>query len=446
MRLEVTPEQVVPNGTTLNWYINDGNITVVDDDLLYGGGFNYTDVTTEPGNYSLAAERIQIGTKLSTAERGIIGSILAVCILISIAGNVLVCAAVWTEEKLRKTGNSFIVSLAMADLGVSIIVMTFSVANEILGYWVFAPEFCDIWISFDVMFSTASILNLCAISCDRYLHIKKPFSYYRWITNKRAVSVIVIVWVLSACVSFLPIQLKLHQGFGGFGEAEEEEEETPEPVYVGDNSVYICTLDLNPVYAVMSSLISFFIPCIVMLAIYSQIFLAVRERVKNARKGRLGNVDSPDFSCHGNQNASDHKAAVTLGIIMGVFLLCWAPFFTLNVVSPLCKQCIVPPAVYSTLTWLGYFNSVLNPIIYSIFNRDFRLAFQRLLRFQYILRKFSKHTPMLLNNYSTVTTTTPTSMGKSNSDSSVGYMNGRRVNRPSDTTMSEFIIDRVTTC
>ena len=433
MRLEVTPEQVVPNGTAVNWYLQestdlgDGALYSVNSTLQYNG--NYTD-------------DVIIGTKLTTAERAILGTILALCILFSIVGNVLVCAAVATEEKLRKTGNSFIVSLAAADLGVSIIVMTFAVANEILGYWVFGVEFCSVWISFDVLFSTASILNLCAISCDRYLHIKKPFSYYRWITNKRAVTAIIIVWVLSALISFLPIQLKLHEGGGTVNK-----DDNPKPLYVGANKVYICTMDLNPVYAVTSSLISFFIPCFVMLAIYSQIFLAVRERVKNTRKGRLGNVDNADFSCHGNQQATDHKAAITLGIIMGVFLFCWAPFFTLNVVSPLCKQCVVPPAVFSTLTWLGYFNSVLNPIIYSIFNRDFRVAFQRLLRYHQIARHFRGESPRLLNNYSTVvsTATTPTSMNKSNSDSSVGYMNGKRVNRTSNSTM-EFIIDRVTTC
>ena len=75
---------------------------------------------------------------------------------------------------------------------------------------------------------------------------------------------------------------------------------------------------------------------------------------------------------------SDHNAAITLGIIMGVFLFCWAPFFTINIVSAFCPTCI-PPIVFSIFTWLGYFNSTLNPIIYSIFNQEFRAAFKRVL-------------------------------------------------------------------
>ena len=74
----------------------------------------------------------------------------------------------------------------------------------------------------------------------------------------------------------------------------------------------------------------------------------------------------------------EHKAAVTIGIIMGVFLLCWTPFFIVNVVAGFCKEC-VPPTTFQVLTWLGYSNSAFNPIIYTIFNKEFRKAFKRVL-------------------------------------------------------------------
>jgi len=81
---------------------------------------------------------------------------------------------------------------------------------------------------------------------------------------------------------------------------------------------------------------------------------------------------------------SDHKAAVTLGIIMGVFLICWVPFFCVNIVAAFCKTCI-PPIMFKCLTWLGYSNSAFNPIIYSIFNLEFREAFQKILTTQFSL-------------------------------------------------------------
>ena len=95
-----------------------------------------------------------------------LGLFLSVLIVVSIVGNILVCIAVATEKQLRKLSNLFLVSLAIADLLVAAFVMPFALLND-LGTWKFGETFCKIWISSDVMCSTASIINLCAISLDR---------------------------------------------------------------------------------------------------------------------------------------------------------------------------------------------------------------------------------------------------------------------------------------
>lgn len=77
-------------------------------------------------------------------------------------------------------------------------------------------------------------------------------------------------------------------------------------------------------------------------------------------------------------HVSDHKAAITVGVIMGVFLVCWVPFFCINIVAAFCKTCI-GGNTFKILSWLGYSNSAFNPIIYSIFNTEFRAAFKRIL-------------------------------------------------------------------
>ena len=60
----------------------------------------------------------------------------------------------------------------------------------------------------------------------------------------------------------------------------------------------------------------------------------------------------------------EKKAAKTLAIVTGAFIVCWLPFFVMAVVSPLCNDCI-NDHVFSFFLWLGYFNSTLNPIIYT---------------------------------------------------------------------------------
>lgn len=72
------------------------------------------------------------------------------------------------------------------------------------------------------------------------------------------------------------------------------------------------------------------------------------------------------------------KAAKTLAIIVGLFILCWLPFFTIYVIRPFCENCI-PPLLFSILFWLGYCNSAVNPMIYALFSKDFRFAFKRII-------------------------------------------------------------------
>ena len=77
----------------------------------------------------------------------------------------------------------------------------------------------------------------------------------------------------------------------------------------------------------------------------------------------------------------EHKAAKTLGIIMGAFILCWLPFFIWYVTSTICgSNCNTPKLIVDLLFWVGYLNSAMNPIIYAYFNREFREAFKETLR------------------------------------------------------------------
>ncbi len=80
--------------------------------------------------------------------------------------------------------------------------------------------------------------------------------------------------------------------------------------------------------------------------------------------------------------AHEQRAAKTLGIVMGVFIFCWLPFFMLTVLTSI-FQAKLPEKlhniVFAVFTWLGYINSGCNPIIYAFSSRDFKRAFQKIL-------------------------------------------------------------------
>lgn len=76
----------------------------------------------------------------------------------------------------------------------------------------------------------------------------------------------------------------------------------------------------------------------------------------------------------------ERKAAKTLAIITGAFVVCWLPFFLMALIMPLCGDtCSMNDKVAALFLWLGYFNSTLNPVIYTIFSPEFRQAFKRIL-------------------------------------------------------------------
>ena len=273
----------------------------------------------------------------------------------------------------------------------------------------FGERFCLVWVSFDVMCCTSSILNLCAISLDRYIHIKNPLRYESCVTPNKLFWSLLAIWVLSVLISFVPIQLGWHQmGMDDLTTTTIPQNlinNTPSniwmnsantqlppdyqhPIRFQDQSVEptdevlpeLCTMSLSPQYAVLSSIISFFLPCLVMILIYYQMYRYARHHAQNIQRTMKPCLNHSPNSQGGKSNSvSDHKAAITLGVIMGTFLFCWTPFFVINIIGSCCSTCI-PPIVFSSVTWLGYFNSTLNPIIYSIFNKEFREAFKRVLR------------------------------------------------------------------
>ncbi|XP_003224200.2 D(1B) dopamine receptor [Anolis carolinensis] len=344
------------------------------------------------------------------AQKVAAGGLLSLLVVWTLLGNALVCAAILGSRHLRaKVTNIFIVSLAISDLLVALLVMPWKAAAEVAGYWPFGA-FCSIWVAFDIMCSTASILNLCVISLDRYWAIASPFRYERKMTPKVALAMAGLAWALALLVSFVPVQLNWHKG--------QETVATPSaPSFTisspsssswipGEGSEVLpakehCDSSLNRTYAIASSLISFYIPVAIMIATYTRIYRIAQVQIR--RISSLERAAQHAQSCrshHGSASPLPHhplqhphhrphssirkeaKVLKTLSVIMGVFVCCWLPFFVLNCLVPFCQR---PPdlpcvsgATFNVFVWFGWANSSLNPIIYA-FNADFRRVFSHLL-------------------------------------------------------------------
>ena len=91
-------------------------------------------------------------------------------------GNGLVIVAIAADRRLKGVQNWFVASLAVSDLLVGLFIMPLSLGAELMGYWPFGDVLCQLWLSTDVLLCTASILNLCLISLDRYWSITRTIS------------------------------------------------------------------------------------------------------------------------------------------------------------------------------------------------------------------------------------------------------------------------------
>jgi hypothetical protein len=228
----------------------------------------------EEGSEGCSAGEVDTGSSLPLWEAGLATLVLSFLIISTILGNALVILSVFTYRPLRIVQNFFIVSLAVADLAVAILVMPFNVAYLILGKWIFGIHLCKLWLTCDVLCCTASILNLCAIALDRFWAITDPINYAQKRTLKRVLGTIAGVWVLSGAISSPPL--------AGWNDWPEElEPGTP------------CQLTRRKGYVVYSSLGSFFVPLLIMSLVYLEIFLATRRRLRErAKQSRLGPAPS----------------------------------------------------------------------------------------------------------------------------------------------------------
>lgn len=295
--------------------------------------------------------------------RALVASVQCVIILFTLLGNGLVVGAIVSFPRLRSVTNYFVGSLAVADLAVAVLVLPHSVLYGIWGRWTFGWAMCYFWMSCDVMCCTASILNLCVIAVDRYLAITEPLTYPGRFPSRHPGLVIAGVWACSAAISFGPIFA------GWFADATVRlYEDSPD-----------CGLHVNQVYAVVSSMTSFYCPLVVMVIVYTRIFSIARRQSKEIVKLEKS-LDRNGYRSHAQvrRNFRDLKAIKTLGTLMGLFCISWLPFFVVYIVRPFCG-CHISKHLDQTITWFGYCNSFFNPCVYALINRDFRVAYRRLL-------------------------------------------------------------------
>ncbi|KAM5167458.1 5-hydroxytryptamine receptor 1B [Callospermophilus lateralis] len=370
-------------------------------------GVPQANLSAAPSHNCSAAESYIYQDSIALPWKVLLVVLLALFTLATTLSNAFVIATVYRTRKLHTPANYLIASLAVTDLLVSILVMPISTMYTVTGRWTLGQVVCDFWLSSDITCCTASIMHLCVIALDRYWAITDAVEYSAKRTPKRAAVMITLVWVFSICISLPPF-------FWRQAKAEEE--------------VLDCLVNTDHVlYTVYSTVGAFYLPTLLLIALYGRIYVEARSRILKQTPNKTGkrltraqlitdspgstssvtsiNSRAPDVPSESGSPvyvnqvkvrvsdallekkklmaARERKATKTLGIILGAFIVCWLPFFIISLVMPICKDaCWFHMAIFDFFTWLGYLNSLINPIIYTMSNEDFKQAFHKLIRFK----------------------------------------------------------------
>ncbi|KAJ6665440.1 hypothetical protein lerEdw1_003280 [Lerista edwardsae] len=308
-------------------------------------------------------------------------SLLALLTVATFLWNLLVLATILRVKTFHRVPHNLVASTAVADVLVAALVMPLSLVKELSAgrRWRLGRELCHVWVSCDVLCCTASIWSVTAIALDRYWSITRHLEYTLR-TRRRASNIMIgLAWALSAVIALAPAL-----GWGEIYYSAEQER---------------CQVSQQPSYTVFSTCGAFYLPLCVVLFVYWKIYKAAKFRI-GGRSRRNAVMPLPEIvqvkeASHQPQmvfttrhatvtfqtdaetwrEQKEKKAALMVGILIGVFVLCWIPFFATELISPLCL-CTISPVWKSIFLWLGYSNSFFNPLIYTAFNKNYNNAFK----------------------------------------------------------------------
>ncbi|NXW88263.1 GP119 protein, partial [Alopecoenas beccarii] len=285
-----------------------------------------------------------------------LGAILAVLASLIITVNTLVAIALLCLIlKSGSKGLYFILNLAVADAMVGFTVV--GLANDEFSQPFQPPQiFCVLRLAFVTSSSAASILSLILVACDRHLAIRKPFHYFQLVTGLRVGVRLVVTWLVAGIIGFLPVLTSCFQKISTHKKCSFFEV-------------------FHPVYMLTIFCVGFFPALFLFFYLYCDMLKVASVHVQHIRQVEHAGLAG---GCPPSRTTSDMKAMRTVAVLIGCFTLSWLPFFIASIVRTVCSECFHYEVIENCLWLLGLCNSLLNPLLYSYWQKDVRLQLSRL--------------------------------------------------------------------
>ncbi|NWR61114.1 AA3R protein, partial [Bucorvus abyssinicus] len=295
---------------------------------------------------------------LSTLDWVYIGTECLVALFATL-GNILVIWVVKLNSSFQNTTLYFIVSLALADIAVGILVVPLAIVVS-LGMSVHFYT-CLFMCCLMVVFTNASVLTLLAIAIDRYLRVKLPTRYKIITTGRRIWQALGLCWSVSLLVGLVPM----------FGWNKKKP---------GNSDSLTCqfTSVIRMDYMVFFVIFTWiFVPLLIMCALYAEIFHIIQTKLSQGTTSARG---------AGVFYGQEFKTAKSLTLVLGLFAVSWLPLCIIDCIYYFYPECQIPPLLMYLAILLSHANSAMNPIVYAYKIKKFKTTYLLILR-TYILCK-----------------------------------------------------------
>ena len=280
--------------------------------------------------------------------------------LTALFGNTLLCIAFLKNNHLRSVTNMFVLTLAVSDIIMSLTCMPLSEGSLIAGEWIFGDLICHIQGFLAHFLALLSLQMMAITAVNRYFRVIKPDLYKKIFTPGYTNLII-----LSA--SLLSVGILGSITFAQHGN-----------LFVFQAGKTICvnlhrSLISTQIYTIFSSVTFVFLPAIVIIWCYTKVFRSIR---RHFRQLAARNMSSASIN---SINPAEIVVTRTVFAIVLAFFICWIPCIVIDLVD-ITRDEWLDRRVYLAYTYFAYTSSAINPIIYGIMNRSFRVEYLKLLR------------------------------------------------------------------
>ncbi|KAK9956874.1 hypothetical protein ABG768_014581 [Culter alburnus] len=282
---------------------------------------------------------------------------------LTVCGNLLVIISVSHFKQLHTPANILILSLAVSDLLVGVFVMPLYLSGLIESCWISGPVMCSFLKFADFQATSVSVHTVTLIAVDRFLALSYPFFYSEKISPTVICIATLFNWLFSLLYNFTLL-------------------------FINGNFTVVCPGEcvyfVDEVSSLIDLLVVFLMPCTLIIILYTHVFVIAKKHATAIRALQVHNSTSKNRV----SDKSERKAAILLGILVFVFLLCLLPYYICSLVVSYNADVFL---VRDVAVIFFFLNSTINPIIYALFYP----WFQKSLKLIFTFKVFNKDSSLM---------------------------------------------------